>query len=217
MITRVKARIHKPKVFTATKHQLPATVDSLTRPPYTPTTFLQASKNPNWMAAMKDEFQALQTTKTWDLVPFNLSYNLVGYKWVFKIKHKPNGSIERYKARLVAKGFHQQEGIDFSETFSLVAKPTTIRIVLSIAVTYDLFVHQLDVSNAFLHGSLKEVVFMVQPPNFVDSTQPNHVCKLKRSLYGLKQAPRAWYDAFYSAILSLGFSPSFSDTNLFIK
>ena len=97
MITRAKAGIHKPKVFIATKHPLPVSVDSLTRLPSTPTTFLQASKNPNWMAAMKDEFQALQATKTWDLFPFNLDYNLVGCKWVFKIKHKSDCSIERYK------------------------------------------------------------------------------------------------------------------------
>ncbi|KAM2891342.1 hypothetical protein COP2_009652 [Malus domestica] len=186
-----KSRKSQTYVFTATKHQLLATVDSLTSIPHTLTTFLQASKNPKWMAAMKDEFQALQTTKTWDLVPFNPSYNLIDCKWVFKIKHKPDGSIERYKARLVAKGFHQQEGIDFSEVFSPVAKLTTIRILLSIAINYDWLIHQLDASNIFLHCTLKEAVYMVQPPSFVDSARPTHFCKLKRSLYGHKQAPRA--------------------------
>ncbi|XP_017189822.3 uncharacterized mitochondrial protein AtMg00810-like [Malus domestica] len=84
-------------------------------------------------------------------------------------------------------------------------------------VTYDWFVHQLDVSNAFLHGHLKEDVYMLQLPGFVDPSKPHHVCKLRKSLYGLKQAPRAWYEAFYNAILSLGFSSSYSDTSLFIK
>ncbi|KAM1465721.1 hypothetical protein COP2_045561 [Malus domestica] len=217
MTTRAKAGIHKPKVFTATKHSLPASVDSITCLHPTPTTFLQASKHPHWLAAMEAEFQALQHTGTWDLVPFQPALNLVGCKWVFKVKHGPDGSIERYKARLVAKGFHQQEGLDFTETFSPVAKPTTIRILLSIAVSYNWFIHQLDVSNAFLHGTLKEDVYMIQPPGFVDSNYPHHVCKLKRSLYGLKQAPRAWYEAFYKAILSLGFLASSSDTSLFIK
>ncbi|KAM1108382.1 hypothetical protein ACFX2B_004976 [Malus domestica] len=217
MITRAKAGISKPKIFTATKHHLSPSVDPLTIIPPTPTTYLQASKHPAWVKAMTDEYQALQSTGTWELVSSHPSYNLVGCKWVFKIKHKADGSIERYKARLVAKGFHQQEGLDFSETFSPVAKPTTIRILLSLAVSYDWFVHQLDVSNAFLHGYLKEDVYMVQPPGFVDQSKPHHVCKLKRSLYGLKQAPRAWYEAFYSALVSLGFSSSSSDTSLFIK
>ena len=86
---------------------------------------MQASKNPNWMAAIKDGFQALLSTGTWDLVLFHPSLNLVGCKGLFKVKHKLDGSIERYKARLVAKEFHQQKGLDISETFSLVAKPTT--------------------------------------------------------------------------------------------
>ncbi|KAM1230354.1 hypothetical protein ACFX2G_041419 [Malus domestica] len=107
MVTRAKAGIHKPKVFTATKHPLLTTVDSLTVIPPTPTTYLQASKNANWLAAMQAEYQALQSTGTWVLVPPNPQYNLVGCKWVFKLKHKVNGSIEHYKAQLVAKGFHQ--------------------------------------------------------------------------------------------------------------
>lgn len=109
MITQAKSGISKPKIFTAIKHNLLPSVDQLTTIPPTPTTYLQASKNPNWVKAMTDEYQALQTTGTWELVPSHPSYNLVGCKWVFKIKHKVDGSIERYKARLVAKGFHQQE------------------------------------------------------------------------------------------------------------
>ncbi|XP_070667880.1 uncharacterized mitochondrial protein AtMg00810-like [Malus domestica] len=96
MVTRSKAGIHKPRVFTATKHHLPSTVDSLTVIPPTLTTYLQASKNSNWLAAMKDEYQALQSTGTWELVPPNPQYNLVGCKCVFKLKHKADGSIESY-------------------------------------------------------------------------------------------------------------------------
>ncbi|KAM1263552.1 hypothetical protein ACFX2G_029155 [Malus domestica] len=105
---------------------------------------------------MSEEFEALRHTGTWTLVPSSPHHNLVGCKWVFRIKRKPDGSIDRYKARLVAKGFHQQADIDFTETFSPVAKPVTIRILLSLAVHNDWFLNQLDISNAFLHGSLKE-------------------------------------------------------------
>ena len=123
MITRSKAGIFKPKALAATKHL----IDTLN---FVPTTFLQASKHDHWMKAMAEEFQALQSTGTWSLVPSTPNQNLVGCKWVFNIKRKPDGSVDRYKARLVAKGFHQQEGIDFQETFRPVAKPVTIRILL---------------------------------------------------------------------------------------
>jgi hypothetical protein len=101
------------------------------------------------------------------------------------------GSVSKYKARLVAKGFHQQAEVDFDETFSPVVKPPTVRIILSLATQNQWSLRQLDVSNAFLHGLLKEKVFIAQPLGFVDSTLPSHVCHLQKSLYGLKQAPRA--------------------------
>ncbi|KAM2731468.1 hypothetical protein EV2_035124 [Malus domestica] len=210
MITRSKAGILTSRACAATKHPHPVDMD------YVPTTYLQASKHAHWRQAMQDEFNALLTTGTWSLVPSHHSQNLVGCKWVFRIKKKPDGTVDRYKARLVAKGFHQQEGIDFQETFSPVAKPVTIRILLTLAVQYNWFLNQLDISNAFLHGDLKEDVYMQQPPGFVDPLHPTSVCKLRKSLYGLKQAPRAWFDKLFQALHSLGFTQSSSDASLFV-
>ncbi|GKE03395.1 ribonuclease H-like domain-containing protein, partial [Tanacetum coccineum] len=98
-----------------------------------------------------------------------------------------------YKARLVVNGRNQQQGIDYDETFRSVVKPAIIRTVLSLAVTRDCPIHQLDVKNDFLHGQLSKTVYMHQPPRFVDSAHPDYVCHLQRSLYGLKQAPQAWF------------------------
>jgi hypothetical protein len=129
--------------------------------------------------------------------------NVTGSRWVFKTKLKSDGSIERFKARLVAKGYNQQEGIDFTETFSPVIKLTTIRLVLSLAIIHGWPIRQLDVKNAFLHGHLKEVVYIEQPPSFPNLTSPTHICRLRKVIYGLKQAPRAWFDRFSSFLLHL--------------
>ncbi|KAM2084393.1 hypothetical protein ACFX1R_022228 [Malus domestica] len=148
MTTRSKAGIFKPKALAATKHPLDTSQ-------FVPTTYLQASKHAHWNKAMAEEFQAMQSTGTWSLVPSSPTQNLVGCKWVFRVKRKPDGTVDRYKGRLVAKGFHQQEGIDFTKSFSPVAKPVTIQILLTLAVQFDWFLNQLDISNAFLHGTLK--------------------------------------------------------------
>jgi hypothetical protein len=120
-------------------------------------------KNPLWKQAMNDEFQALQKNKIWHLVPPRPGLNVIDCKWVFKLKQKPDGSIDHYKARLVANGFKQQYGIDYDETFSPVVKPTTIRLLLSLAISNDWAIRQIDVQNAFLHGFLDEEVYMKQP------------------------------------------------------
>jgi len=142
--------------------------------------------------------------------------NVIGSRWVYKIKRHGDGQVAQYKARLVARGFTQQEGIDYLETFSPVIKPTTVRLVLTIAVSYGWTIHQLDVHNAFLNGILQEEVYRAQPPGFVDPALPSHVCRLHKSLYGLKQAPRAWYNRLSEFLLSIGFQASKGDTSLFI-
>jgi hypothetical protein len=135
---------------------------------------------------------------------------------VYKIKRKSDATIDRYKARLVAKGFKQRYEIDYEDTFSPVVKATTIRIVLSVAVSRGWCLRQLDVQNTFLHGVLEEEVFMSQPPGYEDPAFPNHVCKLDKTIYGLKQAPRAWYSRLSTKLLQLGFEISKGDTSLFI-
>ncbi|KAJ9682521.1 hypothetical protein PVL29_018440 [Vitis rotundifolia] len=181
-----------------------------------PTTYCTTLKISHWFKAMQEEIKALIQNRTWDLVPRPPTANIVGSKWMFKTKLKEDGTIDRYKARLVARGFSQMPGLDFGETFSPVIKYTTIRLILSLAVTLGWAMKQLDVKNAFLHGFLKEEVFMEQPLGFINEDLPNHVCKLKRSFYGLKQAPRVWFDRLSQSLLHLGFYYGKTDLSLFI-
>ncbi|GJR41372.1 retrovirus-related pol polyprotein from transposon RE1 [Tanacetum coccineum] len=181
-----------------------------------PKGFKSAAKDPKWDDAMCDEMSALKQNHTWDLVPHPSRTNVVGSKWVFRTKFYANSSIDKYKARLVAQGFTQVPGIDYSTTFSPVVKASTVRIILSISVLNKWPLHQLDVKNAFLHGKLTDTVYMEQPPGFVDSQLPNHVCRLNKALYGLKQAPRAWFQRLNSFLVGLRFSCSRTDTSLFI-
>ncbi|GKC60952.1 ribonuclease H-like domain-containing protein [Tanacetum coccineum] len=175
-----------------------------------------ALNNPHWRNAMYDEYNALAKNGTWLLVPRPACVNMVRSMWLFKHKFHVDGTLSRYKARLVANGSSHQLGVDFDETFSLVVKSATIRTVLSLVVSRQWPIHQLDVKNAFLNGDLSETVYIHQPPGFVDSRYPHHVCLLQRSLYGLKQAPRAWFQRFTGYATRVGFYHSRCDSSLFI-
>ena len=155
--------------------------------------------------------RALKKNSTWDVVNLPKGKKPVGCKWVFTVKYKADGSIERYKARLVARGFTQTYGIDYTETFAPVAKLNTIRVLLSLAVNLDWPLQQLDIKNAFMNGDLEEEVYMTLPPGFNKKGEKNLVCRLKKSLYGLKQSPRAWFDRFAKVLKGQGYRQGQSD------
>ena len=128
-----------------------------------PTCFDEAIGNVNWEKSMDEEILALYGNETWDLVPFLQGKKAIGCKWVYKVKHNSDGSINTYKARLVAKGQAYTYGIDYEETFAPIAKMAILRLVIAVATNKGIFLHQTDVKNAFLHGDLQEEVYMDQP------------------------------------------------------
>ena len=165
---------------------------------------------------MNTEMKALYENDTFEIVELPSDRKAIGSKWVYKIKYKSSGDIDRFKARLVVQGFGQKEGVDFDETFSPVVKIVTIRCVINLAVQQCWPIFQLDVNNAFLYGDLEETVYMKLPPGYFDEND-KRVCRLKKSLYGLKQAPRQWNAKLSSTLLENGFVQSKSDYSLFTK
>ncbi|KAL0360589.1 UNVERIFIED_CONTAM: Retrovirus-related Pol polyprotein from transposon RE1 [Sesamum radiatum] len=180
-----------------------------------PRSYAQANKYKEWQQAMKVELEALENNHTWEIVPLPPDKKAIGCRWVYKLKVKANGSIERCKARLVAKGYSQVAGIDYVDSFSPVVKSVTVRIFLAVAVALHWHIHQLDVNNAFLHGYLEEEIYMQPPEGYEVPT--GHVCRLKRSLYELKQASRQWNQEFTEKLQAYGFIQSSHDYCLFIK
>ena len=154
----------------------------------------------------------MYSNQVWDLVKAPNGIKPVGCKWVYKRKRGIDGKFETFKARLVAKGYTQKEGIDYDETFSLVAMLKYIRILLSIVAHYDYEIWQMDVKIAFLNGNLEEEIYMMQPKGFIGKNQEHMVCKLKRSIYGLKQASRSWNIKFDQAIKSFGFEQNLDES-----
>jgi len=141
---------------------------------------------------MTEEINALERNQTWIVQDLPPSKKPIGCKWVYHVKYNYDGSIQRYKVRLVIRGDHQVEGFDYNETFAPVAKMTTVRCFLAVAVAKGWTLHQMDVNNAFLHGDLEEEVVMKMPPGF-SSSDPHKMFRLRKSLYGLRQAPRQWF------------------------
>lgn len=184
-----------------------------------PTSVKDALTSPSWTIAMKEELKALDLNNTWRLLPRQDWMNVVGSRWVFRIKQNSDGSLDRYKARLVAKGFHQKHGEDYNLTYSPVVKAATIRTILVIATSRKWKLNHLDICNAFLNGKLTKTVYMEQPPGFTakSTTARSHACQLQKAIYGLKQAPRAWYQRLKEFLQECGFFNSTTDSSLFIK
>jgi len=181
-----------------------------------PRSYKEASKSACWQFSMQAKLKALTTNNTWILTPLPSGKKTIGCKWVYKIKHNFDDTIDRHKACLVAKGFTQLEGLDFLDTFALVAKLTTLCLLLTVATTKNWTLKHLDVNNAFLHGDLHEVVYMTPPPGLsLPSSQ--HVCKLQCFLYGLKQVGRQWYAKLSSFLLSHKYSFFGANHSLFLK
>ena len=178
---------------------------------------LSSPAKDKWLVAMQEEMSSMDKNKVWELVDIPPGRKAIGSKWVFKVKRKADGSIDKYKARLVAKGYTQREGVDHGDTFSPVVRIASIRLILAIVAHLDLELFQLDVKTAFLNGELDEEVYMDQPDGFEAAGFERRVCRLKRSIYGLKQSSRQWYLRFHDSITSFGFEMIEEDHCVYVK
>nr|GEV64292.1 hypothetical protein [Tanacetum cinerariifolium] len=167
-------------------------------------------------ALVLQNLQATTALDVWELVPSTDGIKPLTLKWLFKNKHDEENTVIHNKTRLVVRGFRQEEGIDLEESFALIARMEAIRIFLAYATHKGFTMYQMDVKTTFLHGSLKEDVYMCQLDGFIDVDYPSHVYKLKKALYGLKQALRALYDELSTFLLQNEFSKGTIDPTLFI-
>ncbi|GKC20795.1 putative ribonuclease H-like domain-containing protein [Tanacetum coccineum] len=163
------------------------------------------------------EIHEFDQLEVWELVPRPVYVMVIALKWIYKVKLDEYGDVLKNKARLVAKGYRQEEGIDFEESFALVARIEAIRIFIANAASKNMVIYQMDVKTAFLNGDLQEEVFVSQPEGFEDPEHPTHVYRLKKALYGLKQAPRAWYDTLSKFLIATKFFKGAVDPTLFTR
>nr|GEX04272.1 hypothetical protein [Tanacetum cinerariifolium] len=169
-----------------------------------------------WIKAIQKELNEFERLKVWELVPRPDKVMVITLKWIYKVKLDELGGILKNKARLVALAYRQKKGIDFEESFAMIARLEAIRIFLALAAYMNMVIYQMDVKTTFLNGNLREEVYVSQPDGFVDPDNPNHVYKLIKALYGLKQATRTWYDRLSSFLISQDFSKGAVDPTLFI-
>ena len=157
---------------------------------------------------MKAELHALEENGTWSLTTLPYGKRAVGCKWVYKLKFQVDGSLEQHKARLAAKEYTQQ-GVDYIDAFSLVAKLITVKLLLALAFIHSWFLVQFNVNNVFLHSDLTEEVYVSLPQGYLhegETLPSNTVCRLHKSIYGLKQASRQWFVKFSCVLLDKGFT-----------
>nr|GEV41163.1 retrovirus-related Pol polyprotein from transposon TNT 1-94 [Tanacetum cinerariifolium] len=177
----------------------------------------EAMTDPAWIDSIQEELLQFKRLDVWVLVPAPDNISPLTLKWLFKNKHDEEQTVIQNKSRLVVRGYRQEEGIDFEGSFALVARMEAIRIFLAYAAHKSFTVFQMGMKTAFLHGSLKEDMYLCQPEGFLDADHLSHVYKLKKALYGLKQAPRAWYDELSTFPLQNHFFKGIIDLTLFIR
>ena len=185
-----------------------------------PLTYKEAMSGPNkekWNSATLKELKQLSDNGTFLVSPIPDGRKLLNSKWVYKTKHLPDGTVDKLKARLVAKGFTQVEGIDYQETFAPVIRISSIRLLLSIAASLDLEIHQVDVTGAYLYGTLDEALYMKYPEGYAGPKPPGTCLKLIKGLYGLKQAGNVWNETLKTALLSMGFTQCTADWSIYFK
>nr|GEU52856.1 zinc finger, CCHC-type [Tanacetum cinerariifolium] len=170
-----------------------------------------------WKEAINDEMDSIMGNNTWVLADLPPGCKHLGCKWIFKRKLKVDETIKKFKAMLVNQGFKQKSGIDYFDTYALVACINTIRLLISMASIYNLIIYQMDVETAFLNGDLDEEVYINQPHGFIMPDNKNMVCKLIKSLYGLKHAPKQWHQKFDKVVLSNGYLLNQADKCVYSK
>ncbi|GKB47623.1 retrovirus-related pol polyprotein from transposon TNT 1-94 [Tanacetum coccineum] len=181
-----------------------------------PKNIKEAMADSAWIEVMQEELHQFDRLNVWELVDRPLCKSVIHLKWLWKNKRDEENTVSHNKARLVAKGYGQQEGIDFEESFALVARLEVVRLFVAYATHKSFPIYQMDVKTTFLNGPLREEVYVNQLDGFVDPYHPDKVYHLKKSLYGQKQAPRAWYDELSNFLVSKGFSKGSIDPTLFI-
>jgi hypothetical protein len=165
---------------------------------------------------MQEELNNFTRNEVWSLVE-RPKKNVIGTKWLFWNKQDEHGIVTRNKARLDAQGLTQIEGINFGETYALVARLESIRRLIAYATHHDFKLYQMDVKSAFLNGPIQELVFIEQPLKFEDPMKPNHAYQLHKALYGLKHAPRTWYECLKDFLLKNGFEIRKAYSTLFTR
>ena len=169
-----------------------------------------------WEKAMEEEMGALKTNNTWTLIELPGRKRYITCRWLFTINKDSHDNPTGYEARLVKQGFSLREGIDYFETFALIVRYESIRVLLAIAAELDLEMFKFDVKTAFLYEGLDEDIYMEQPQGFVINSKRKLVCKLHKSLYGLKQSPRCWNKRFVAFLTFFKFTCINSDKCIFI-
>jgi hypothetical protein len=155
-----------------------------------PSSFEEADKLQVWKDDILKEYRSILKNNVWYNVPRPKDKSVVSSKWIYKIKHVADGSMEKFNARFVARGFTQKEGIDYDETFAPVTRYTSIRVIIALASVLGWKLHQMEVKTTFLNEKIEQEVFVEQPDGFALHNIDTHVCKLRKALYVLKQAPR---------------------------